>query len=89
MTVVAGTVAIGITAAGLAAAAVTLGVTRSPLPAMRVLLYFLLAAGLLRLTGHPGWPDLAGAAAVLVLRRLVGFGLRAGAPAEARDPARH
>jgi len=86
MTAVLGPVALAITAAGLVAPAVTLAATRRPLLAVTVLLDFVLAAGLLRLTGHPGWPALAGAAAVVVLRRLVGFGLRAGSPARARDP---
>ena len=87
MTVVVGTAALAVTAAGVVAAAVTLAATRRPLLAITVLLDFLLAAGLLRLTGHPGWPVLAGAAAVVVLRRLVGYGLRAGSPVRARDPA--
>ena len=75
---VAGVAALVATAAGLVAAAVTLAVTRRPLLALGVLLDFLLAAGLLRLTGRPGWPVLATAAAVVVLRRLIGVGLRAG-----------
>jgi hypothetical protein len=87
MTAVLGAVALTITTAGLVAAAVTLAATRRPLLAIQVLLDFLLAAGLLRLTGHPGWSALAGAAAVVVLRRLVGVGLRAGSPAWAREPA--
>jgi hypothetical protein len=88
LTPLVGPVALAVTAAGLLAAAVTLATTRRPLLALKVLLDFLLAAGLLRLTGHPDWPALAGAAAVVALRRLVGFGLRAGAPARAEDPAR-
>ena len=60
--------ALGITAAGLVAAAVTLVATRRPLLSVQVLLDFLLAAGLLRLTGSPGWPALAAAAAVVALR---------------------
>ena len=81
--------ALGVTAAGLVSAAVPLAATRRPMLALKVLLDFLLAAGLLRLTGHPGWPVLAGAAAIVLLRRLVGFGLGAGARARARDPSRH
>jgi hypothetical protein len=45
---------------------------------VQVLLDFLLAAGLLRLTGSPGWAALGAAAAVVALRRLLGLGLRAG-----------
>ena len=78
MTAIVGTAALAITAGGLVAAAVTLGATRRPMLALKVLLDFLLAAGLLRLTGRPDWPVLAGAAGVIVLRRIVGFGLRAG-----------
>ena len=86
---VTGVVALGITAAGLVAAAVTLGATRSPLSALRVLMDFVLAAGLLRLTGEPGWAALGTAAAVVAVRRLLGAGLRAGAGSAAllRPPA--
>ena len=38
----------------------------------------LVAAGLLRLVGEPGWQTLATAAAIVLLRRLIGFGLRTG-----------
>ena len=72
--------ALGVTVVGLLAAAVVLAAERRPLTALQVLLDFLLAAGLLRLTGRPGWPALATAAAVVAVRRLVGSGLRAGAP---------
>jgi hypothetical protein len=75
--------ALAVTGAGLVAAAVVLVATRRPLPALTVLLDLLLAAGLLRLTGSPGWPALLTAASVVLLRRLVGSGLRAGAPAAA------
>ncbi len=75
--------ALAVTAAGLVAAAVVLAATRRPAFALKVLLEFFLAAGLLRLTGSPDWPALLTAAAVILVRRLVGFGLRAGAPARA------
>ncbi len=79
--------ALAVTALGLVAAAVVLAATRHPLSALTVLLDFLLAAGLLRLTGQPGWPALATAAAVVAVRRLVGIGLRAGRrPAAALPP---
>ena len=71
-------VALAVTAAGLLAAAAVLAATRQPLFALKVLLDFLLAAGLLRLTGQPGWAALATAAALVAVRRLVGVGLRAG-----------
>ena len=77
MTLVAGA-ALGITAAGLVAAAATLMATRRLVLSVQVLLDFLLAAGLLRLTGSPGWAALGAAAAVVALRRLLGLGLRAG-----------
>lgn len=35
----------------------------------------LVAAGLLRLVGEPGWQTLATAAAIVLLRRLIGSGL--------------
>ena len=76
--------ALALTAAGLVAAAAVLAATRRPEFVLKVLLDFFLAAGLLRLTGSPGWPTLlTTAAAVVLLRRLVGFGLRAGPPCRA------
>ena len=78
--------ALAVTTAGRVAAAAVLLATGRPLLAVKVLLDFLLAAGLLRLTGDPAWTTVATAAAVVALRRLVGVGLRAGAPAWARAP---
>ena len=73
--------ALAVTAAGLVAAALVLAVTRRPLVAVRVLLDFLLAAGLLRLTGDPGWPAILTAAVIVAVRRLLARGLlRAGHP---------
>jgi hypothetical protein len=46
--------------------------------ALPVFLTLLVAAGLLRLVGGPSWPVRATAAAILVLRRPIGFGLRTG-----------
>lgn len=71
--------ALAMAAAGLVAAAVTAAAARRPLLGVKVLLDFLLAAGLLRLTGDPAWTTVATAAAVVAVRRLVGLGLRAGA----------
>ena len=70
--------ALGVTAAGLVAAAVAAAAARRPLLGLKILLDFLLAAGLLRLTGDPAWTTVATAAAIVAVRRLVGAGLRAG-----------
>ena len=51
--------------------------TRRPLPALAVLLDLLLAAGLLRLLGDPGWQTILTVAALVALRRLLAAGLRA------------
>jgi hypothetical protein len=67
------------TAAGLVAGLLVLARTGKGLPALRVALDFWVAAGLLRLAGPPSWPALAGAAAVVALRQLLGLGLRASA----------
>ena len=47
--------------------------------AVGVLLDMLLAAGLLRLAGSPGWPQLATAASLVVLRKLLTAALHAAA----------
>ena len=70
--------ALTITAAALAAGALVLVATRRPATALSVCLDLLLAAGLLRLTGDPGWQALVTAAAIVGLRRLIGLGLRLG-----------
>lgn len=57
--------------------------TRRPLPALAVLLDLLLAAGLLRLLGDPGWRAILTTAAIVVLRRLLSAGLRADVRARA------
>jgi len=64
------------TVLGLASALVVLGAARDARLAIAVLLEFLLAAGLLRLADDPGWRQLATAAAVVALRRLLTSGLR-------------
>jgi hypothetical protein len=56
---------------------VALATTRRPAAALPVFLDLLVAAGLLRLVGEPGWQTLV-AAAIVLLRRLIGFGLRTG-----------
>jgi hypothetical protein len=67
-----------VTVAALVAGLLALVATRRPAAALPVLLDLLTAAGLLRLVGEPSWPALATAAAILVLRRLIGLGLRTG-----------
>jgi hypothetical protein len=75
---------VGIGAAALVAGAVAFLSTGRPGLALSVLLDLLLAAGLLRLAGDPEWQALATAAAIVVLRRLIRTGLRAGAWAAPR-----
>ncbi|MET8324545.1 hypothetical protein [Micromonospora sp. NPDC005189] len=53
--------------------------------AVRVLLDLLTAAGLLRLVGDPGWNGLAGAAAIITLRQLLGAALSAPPPWSGRQ----
>ena len=71
------TAATAVIAAGIAAGFLALVATRNPPLAIDVLLDLLVAAGLLRLVGDPGWQVLITTAVILVLRRLVGAGLRA------------
>ncbi|MFG1779890.1 hypothetical protein ACGFIR_26405 [Micromonospora sp. NPDC049051] len=74
-------------AAALAGLAVLLG-TGSWRSAMRVLLDLLVAAGLLRLASGQGWTELAAAAAIVGLRRLLWAALTAGGPpGPARQPS--
>ncbi|MGY1696926.1 MULTISPECIES: DUF1622 domain-containing protein [unclassified Geodermatophilus] len=73
-----GLLAAGVGAMALVAGAVTLASTRRPALALGVFLDLLLAAGLLRLAAEPTWTSLGTAAAVVLLRRVVGAGLRAG-----------
>ena len=82
-----------VTGAALVSAAIALAATRRPAPALGVLLDLLVAAGLLRLVGDPGWTALASAAVIIALRHLVGSGLRqaaaswrAGPPSTGRRP---
>ena len=72
------TLALLVTAAALVAGLVALVATRRPAAALPVFLDLLVAAGLLRLVGQPGWQALATAAIVILLRRLIGSGLRTG-----------
>ena len=59
------------TALGLLSAGIVLAALRDVRLGLKVLLEFLLAAGLLRLTDDPSWSQLAVAAIVVVLRRLL------------------
>ncbi len=77
MTQLLDTLALVCTAGGLLAGVVVLGRTGDGLLALRVALELWTAAGLLRLAGPPSWPRLAGAAAIVALRQLLGVGLRA------------
>ncbi|MGY2066091.1 hypothetical protein [Blastococcus sp. SYSU DS0619] len=73
--------------AAVVSALVALAATRRPALALGILLDLLVAAGLLRLAGDPGWQAIATAAVVIALRHLVGYGLRLGARSwEARGP---
>ncbi len=65
-----------VTGLGLAAAGSVLAGTRDGRLALRVLLEFLTAAGLLRLAGDPGWLQIGAAAAVVAVRRLLALRLR-------------
>ena len=70
------TAALLCTALGLVSALGVLLAARAPRLALKVLLEFLLAAGLLRLADEPGWRQLLTAALTVALRRLLGYGLR-------------
>lgn len=61
---------------GLLSATAVLARSREALLAVRVLLEFLLAAGLLRLADDPGWRQILVAATVVALRRLLLLDLR-------------
>jgi hypothetical protein len=81
----------GVTALGAGAsicAVVVLLATWSWRTALRILLDLLTAAGLLGLSGAPGWGALAGAAAVVALRRLL-WAVLAVPPPAAGAPDAH
>jgi uncharacterized membrane protein len=61
---------------GLVSAAAVLVRSRDLRLGVRVLLEFLLAAGLLRLVDEPGWRQLATAALTVAVRRLLSYGRR-------------
>ncbi|MCP9963204.1 DUF1622 domain-containing protein [Streptomyces somaliensis] len=67
--------AVLVTGAGLVSAVVAHRLTGDARRALAVLLDFLTAAGLMRLTGEPSWDGVLTAAAVVALRRVIGSGL--------------
>ncbi len=79
-----------VTAAGLLSATLVLARTRDLHVSIKVLLDFLLAAGLLRLTHEPTWRQITVAASIVAVRRLLSFGLgQSVAPhTEPASPAR-
>ena len=76
MTGLLGAAALLVTGLGLVSATAVLARARDGRLALRVLLEFLTAAGLLRLAGDPGWPEIGAAAAVVAVRRLLSLRLR-------------
>jgi len=71
VTALTGAAALVCTVLGLLCAATVLARTRSLRQALPVLLEFLMAAGLLRLSSAATWRALATAAVIVVLRKLV------------------
>lgn len=69
------TAAVLISAAGLVSAMCAYRLTRTFRPALLVLLDFLTAAGLIRLSGDLSRDSIVLAAAVIALRKLLGIGL--------------
>ncbi len=70
ITTVTDSAALIVTAAGLLAAAVALARTRRVPPAVALLLDFLTAAALIRLSASASWPAIAAAALVIAIRQL-------------------
>ncbi|GGX69174.1 hypothetical protein [Streptomyces minutiscleroticus] len=78
MTPVLTAAALMVTAAGVLIALAVGAATRRLDHALPVLLDFLTAAGLIRLAADVSWHSILGAAAVLTVRKVAAFGLRAG-----------
>ncbi|SEK64959.1 Protein of unknown function [Blastococcus sp. DSM 46786] len=76
---VTGTMSQVVAAIALVSGGLALAVTRRPALALGILLDLLVAAGLLRLVGDPGWRTVATVAIVIAIRHLVTYGLRLGA----------
>jgi hypothetical protein len=73
-----------VTTAAILLAVATWALTRRADPALPVLLDLLMTAGLLRLTVDQGWRAVAGAAAVVLVRKLVVAGIGRGRAAHGR-----
>ena len=73
--------------AAIVVAGLVLVTTRNPYVALPVLLDFLLAAGLLRLSATASWGAIGGAALVIAIRKVAGIGIRAGRRARRNAPA--
>ncbi|GAB3445585.1 hypothetical protein GCM10027517_26760 [Phycicoccus ginsengisoli] len=75
-----------VASAGLVAGLAAVCVTRRLLPSLGVFLDLLLAAGLLRLATAGSWQAIAGAAAIVAIRKLAVLGLRSSGRRPAREP---
>jgi uncharacterized membrane protein len=84
MTTILNAGALALTAAAVVAGALVLLVTHQLRQALPVLLEFLTAAGLVRLSASPTWANLLVAAVVVGLRHLLAAGLTASAGAVRR-----
>ncbi|MEH0930433.1 hypothetical protein [Micromonospora sp. CPCC 205558] len=80
-----GALVTAVTALALVAGVVTVLSSRALRSGVRVLLDLLIAAGLLRLAGDPGWSGLAGAVAIIALRQLLGAALSTPPPWSGRQ----
>ena len=80
-------VALGVIVLGLVSSAVVAAAGSVPRLGLRVLLDFLLAAGLIRLAGPQSWSSLGAVVALIVVRQIASRGLSV-APAPRRTPAR-
>ena len=87
MTVLLDALALLLTVAALTCGAVVLASTHRWAAALAVFLDLLTAAGLLRLAGEPSYRRALTAALLLLIRRVVGLGLRQGARARATTAA--
>lgn len=65
---------------GLVTGLIVAGAARAPREGLKVLLDFLLAAGLLRLMGPQSWATLTAAAVTIAVRQVAGRGLAAPGP---------
>lgn len=74
------TIAVACAALGIVSATAVLARGHDIVGAVKVLLDFLLAAGLLRLADDPRWQQIAAAAAIVTVRRLLSAGLATTAP---------